>query len=163
MLLVVSTAGCSGSDEQPDGDLGSSTAGTRGDARGGHFVYYAVDRVHRDLGSEQLDLLDWRTGSSGELSGTWTAVGLSKDPGSARPRTQQTHRISGSQDGNTIEFTISGSSSSGPEHGKISGDTLTLDGDLAAQTDTFKKTDKKAFEKIVAADLASLPSAPSEP
>ncbi|MER7164106.1 hypothetical protein [Streptomyces lydicus] len=44
-----------------------------------------------------------------------------------------------------------------PVHGKISGDTLTTDSDLSAETFTYKATDPAGFDKIVSRDKATPP------
>ncbi|WP_164492806.1 hypothetical protein [Streptomyces lydicus] len=146
------------------GNGSQATAGTKGASGGGHFVFYTY---RASAGDEYLDLLDWTTNHDGTVTGTYTAVLLSKNsPGG---ETRQCHSLSGTQQGNSVTL-IPADISGPPVHGKVSGDTLTTDSDLSAQTFTYKATDAAGFNKIVSRDKASPPPdgeemspAPTEP
>jgi hypothetical protein len=158
-LAMAPISGCSDDNGSSAGDdSGPAASSSQSDAKGGHFTFYAIDRSTRSTGTERLDLLDWQTDSAGKLSGTWVSVSLSKDPGQSEPDLREKSRITGTQNGKTIEFTIPEDSDIPTRHGKINGKTLKMEGDLAAQSDTFKAISKKGFEKLVDKDLSTLPS-----
>ncbi|MER7156793.1 hypothetical protein [Streptomyces lydicus] len=64
--------------------------------------------------------------------------------------------MTGTQQGSSVTLIPVGMSGP-PVHGKISGDTLTTDSDLSAETFTYKATDPAGFDKIVSRDKATPP------
>ncbi|WP_329393340.1 hypothetical protein OHA45_04440 [Streptomyces lydicus] len=140
------TPGRSGSE-----DGSQTSAGTPGASGGGHFVFYTY-RV--SAGVEYLDLLDWTTHPGGTVAGTYTAVLLSKSSPGGEKRSRRS--LTGTQQGSSVTLIPVGMSGP-PVHGKISGDTLTTDSDLSAETFTYKATDPAGFDKIVSRAKATPP------
>jgi hypothetical protein len=143
VLLTLLTAACSGSDIGSSNKNRPASSASTSTSAGKHFLFYAVYR--NSLGQHYFDLLEWRTDPNGVLSGTWTSVSFSSDSGRML---RDPDPFSGRQDGNniTIDTELGGTRGA---HGSISGSTLTLDVDLAAQSNTYKATSREAFDKIV--------------
>ncbi|MDC7340467.1 hypothetical protein ACFW9M_07035 [Streptomyces lydicus] len=132
-------------------DGSQTSAGTSDASGGGHFVFYTY---RASAGVEYLDLLDWTTHPDGTVAGTYTAVLLSK--GSPGGEKRSPHSLTGTQQGSSVTLIPAGISGP-PVHGRISGDTLTTDSDLSAETFTYKATDPAGFDKIVSRDKATPP------
>lgn len=143
VLLTLLTAACSDSDtDSSDENRPASSANTSTSA-GKHFLFYALYR--NSVGEHYFDLLEWRTDPNGVLSGTWTSVS-SSDSGDMK---RTPHPFNGRQDGKSISIAAEPDGMDRPVHGSISKNTLTLDVDLAAQSNTYKATSREAFNKIV--------------
>lgn len=144
LLLTLLTAACSESSTGSSDENRPASSASPSTSAGKHFLFYALYR--NSSGQHYFDLLEWRTDPHGVLSGTWTSVSFSSDSGRML---RDPEPFNGRQDGNNITIETELGGIGRPAHGSISGGTLTLDVDLAAQSNTYKATSREAFDKIV--------------
>lgn len=143
-VLAIALTGCGGGNgnERPGG-----TAETGNTApRAKHYTFHAVRSYLTPSPSIFVDVFDWTTDGSGNVTGTYYTVDEND------PEEWKGKPFTGTQSTNALKITINRGELSTPWliNGTINGANLRIDHDLYAQTVEFTATDMASVKKLIA-------------